>query len=269
MSTLRSPLGTLNEFKSSSDRLRGHRVDYRYDSRFLDYAANTSDYSARAVIASLKPLGPINSVVDVGCARGTWLRAWSEAGAREICGVDGDYAATNSLIIDRRNFVSADLASGFDLGRQFDLVQSLEVAEHLPQAASSRFIAALVRHSRGLVMFSAAPPGQGGEHHINEQPYEFWRELFRAHGYSAVDYVRPRVAKDQLLSFWYRHNVMLYVSDDVMRCLPEEVRETVVPDGEPIDDVAPLLFKIRKRIVRGLPQFAVMGLARFKAYFHS
>lgn len=244
-------------------------MNYRYDSRFLDYAANTSDYSARAVIARLKTLGPITSVLDVGCARGTWLRAWSEAGAAEICGVDGDYAATNSLMVDRRYFVSADLATGFNLGRQFDLVQSLEVAEHLPHAASSLFIAALVRHSRGLVLFSAAPPGQGGEHHINEQPYEFWRNLFRTHGYSAVDYVRPGVAKDQSLSFWYRYNMMLYVSDDVVPCLPEEVRGAVVPDGEPINDVAPLLFKIRRRIVHSLPQFAVMGLARFKAHFHS
>jgi hypothetical protein len=34
-----------------------------------------------------------------------------------------------------------------------------------------------------MVLFSAAPPGQGGEHHVNERTYEFWRGLFARHGY--------------------------------------------------------------------------------------
>ena len=33
------------------------------------------------------------------------------------------------------------------------------------------------------VIFTAALPGQGGTHHVNEQPHEFWDELFRACGY--------------------------------------------------------------------------------------
>ena len=242
---------------------------YRYDDRFLDYAANTSDYSARKVISLLQLLGPINSVLDVGCARGTWLRAWSQSGANEICGVDGHYADTAPLLIDRSRFVSADLTAELKLGRQFDLVQSLEVGEHLPKSVSGAFVASLVRHSRGLVLFSAAPPGQGGEHHINEQPYDYWRNLFRAWDYRAVDWVRPGLAKDRKVSFWYRYNVILYVSNQMITRLPEAIRQCAVPDGQPIADVAPLLFKIRKRVVRPLPRSAIMGLARIKAHFYS
>jgi Methyltransferase domain len=242
---------------------------YRYDDRFLDYAANTSDYAARKVIAALQVLGPIDSILDIGCARGTWLRAWSQAGASEICGVDGHYADTGSLLIDRRHFVPTDLTAELKLGRQFDLVESLEVAEHLPESASGAFVASLVHHSRGLVLFSAAPPGQGGEHHINEQPYDYWRNHFRAWGYRAVDWVRPRLAGDRMVSFWYRYNVMLYVSDQLMSRLPDEVRQRAVPNDKPIADIAPLLFKIRKRVVRPLPRSAIMGLARIKAHFHS
>lgn len=128
---------------------------YRYDGRFLDYAANTSAVSARKVIAVLRAVGPIDSVLDVGCARGTWLQEWSRAGASEILGVDGAYADNESLLIDRARFMAADLAAGFDLGRQFDLVQSLEVAEHLPASASAGFVACLVRHSRG---WCCSPP---------------------------------------------------------------------------------------------------------------
>jgi hypothetical protein len=249
--------------------VEGLTLAYRYDNRFLDYATRTSDYAARRVIAVLKVLGPIRSVLDVGCARGTWLRAWSECGAVELCGVDGEYANTNSLLIDRHQFVSADLATGFHLSRQFDLVQSLEVAEHLPRDASRTFIASLTEHSRGLVLFSAAPPGQGGENHINEQPYDDWRELFRTYGYHAVDCVRPRLAEDPAVSYWYRYNVLLYVSAAMMPLLPSEFHRCVVRDNKPIDDVAPLLFKIRKSAIRRLPRFAIRGLARVKAHFHS
>lgn len=245
------------------------RMTYRYDDRFLDYAANTSATSARKVIAALQAVGPIDSVLDVGCARGTWLREWSKAGASDILGVDGAYANNNSLLIDRARFVAADLTAGFDLGRQFDLVQSLEVAEHLPATASAIFVAALVRHSRGLVLFSAAPPGQGGEHHINERPYDYWRGLFRTCGYRAVDWIRPQVARDKEVSSWYRYNVLMYVSERMVARLPDHVRARVVPDDEPIADISPPLFRMRKRIVRTLPQSAIMALARLKAHFYS
>ena len=269
----RAPDPAKNELENGGDAGLGmsepSNAAYRYDGRFLDYAANTSAASARKVIAVLRAVGPIDSVLDVGCARGTWLQEWSRAGVGDIQGVDGAYADDASLLIDRARFMAADLAAGFDLGRAFDLVQSLEVAEHLPASASAAFVACLVRHSRGLVLFSAAPPGQGGEHHVNERPYDFWRGHFRARGYRAVDWIRPRIARDKEVSFWYRYNVMLYVSEGMAPRLPDDVRACIVPEGQPIADLSPPLFRVRKRIVRALPPSAVMGLARIKARFYS
>lgn len=244
-------------------------MTYRYDDRFLDYAANTSATSARKVIAALRAVGPIDSVLDVGCARGTWLREWSKAGASDILGVDGVYADNDSLLIDRARFVAADLTTRFHLGRRFDLVQSLEVAEHLPTVASATFIASLARHSRGLVLFSAAPPGQGGENHVNERPYDYWRGLFRACGYRAVDWIRPQIAPDKEVSYWYRYNLLLYVSERMVARLPDNVQACVVPHDQPIADISPPLFRMRKRIVRALPQPAIIALARIKAHFYS
>ena len=63
----------------------------------------------------------------------------------------------------------SNLANPVDLGRKFDLVQSLEVGEHLPKSAADTFVETLVKHG-DVVLFSAASVGQGGHDHINEQP---------------------------------------------------------------------------------------------------
>jgi SAM-dependent methyltransferase len=244
-------------------------MTYRYDRRFYETNVRLNAPSAGRIIAALLTVQPIDSVLDVGCARGAWLREWARAGIKDFHGMDGLYAGESHLMIDQDHFTRADLASGFDLRRQFDLVQSLEVAEHLPGHASAAFIEALVRHSRGLVLFSAAPPGQGGENHVNEQSYDFWRDHFRAHGYHAVDWIRPQFVGDQEIAYWYRYNIMLYVSEPMLERLPEPVRRHKVPDDEPIADISLLLFRVRKRIVLVMPHPVIKGLSRIKTQFYS
>ena len=96
-----------------------------------------------------------------------------------MTGVDGPYVDRCKLLIDAGDFHAADLAAPIDLGRQFDLVQSLEVAEHLPAAKAEQFVETLTAHG-SRILFSAAVPGQGGENHINEQLPDYWRALPKA-----------------------------------------------------------------------------------------
>ena len=53
------------------------------------------------------------------------VRARRMAG-KSVLGVDGHYIDRTRLLIDSSDFYAADLAAPIDLGRQFDLVQSLE-----------------------------------------------------------------------------------------------------------------------------------------------
>lgn len=68
----------------------------------------------------------------------------------------------------------------------FHLVTCLEMAEHLPEEAAPVLIETIARHLEigGLLIFSAAPPGQHGEHHINLKPAHWWRSLLFEHGIS-------------------------------------------------------------------------------------
>ena len=85
--------------------------------------------------------------------------------------------------------------SASEVGQNLRLVQSLEVAEHLPASAAEQFVDNLVAHS-AVVLFSAATLGQGGEHHVNERPYSYWRDLFSDRGYLMFDLIRPFVIEN-------------------------------------------------------------------------
>ncbi|MGA8277472.1 MAG: methyltransferase domain-containing protein [Rhodanobacteraceae bacterium] len=240
-------------------------MEHVYDGRFMHYTDRGSRYSAQALIRLLSETLPIASVLDIGCARGAWLQAWREAGVEDVFGVDGDYVDQSALQIPPARFSAADLAGPIDLERRFDLVQSLEVAEHVRAGAADGFVENIVQHSRGLVLFSAAPPGQGGEFHVNEQPYDYWRRKFAARGFAAFDWVRPLIADDRRISFWYRYNTLLYVHEDKIGSLPERVRMTRV-DSTGVADITPAWFRLRKLLVRHLPHAAQHALARSKAH---
>jgi SAM-dependent methyltransferase len=236
-----------------------------YDQKFIQYAATSSRYGAARVIPVVLSALEIDSVLDVGCAGGGWLSEWSKAGVADVFGIDGAYVDPADLEIERERFMSADLAKPFELGRTFDLVQSLEVAEHIDEKAAEIFVLNLVRHAGRYILFSAAVPGQGGEHHVNEQPYDFWRKRFADHGFAAYDFVRPRIAADSRISFWYRYNILLFAREDHAAHLDTTVTATRIPDNRPVPDISSAWFKLRKNIVGSLSAKNRDRLARLKA----
>jgi SAM-dependent methyltransferase len=236
---------------------------HEYGPDFYRFLASFAVRSARRIIPRLTGVLPIRSVVDFGCGQGAWLRAWTDAGAT-VVGVDGPYVDSGHLLIDPSEFCAADLAAPIDLRRQFDLVQSLEVAEHLPATKAEQFVATLTAHG-SRILFSAAVPGQGGENHINEQPPDYWRALFRERGYAAFDYLRPLVCNDPAIARWYRFNTILYIRDDLVSRLPLPVRRSQVPDAQPLDDYWPVAYRLRNAVVRRLPTGVVDRVARINA----
>jgi SAM-dependent methyltransferase len=234
-----------------------------YDRTFFDYLSAGALRSARRVLPLIREHLSVRSVLDVGCGQGAWLSVWQELGTPSVLGIDGDYVDRDRLLIGTDCFEARDLATGFDLGRRFDLAQSLEVAEHLPARSAATFVASLVRHS-DLILFSAAPKGQGGDHHINEQSYEYWRGLFRGLGYRPIDLVRDAIKGDDLIEPWYRYNTLLYASAPGFASLPTAVQARAIPDDQRIRDVSPPLYRLRKRIIATLSVPAVTRLAKWK-----
>jgi SAM-dependent methyltransferase len=184
-----------------------------YDEGFFAGHVEQSLRSARAVVPVIDRLFGPRSVVDVGCGLGAWLRAFSEVGIKQICGIDGDYVNRQNLLIPRAKFIPQDLSQPFEIPGRYDLAMSLEVAEHLSEEAGARLIHRLTQ-AAPLVMFSAAVPGQRGSHHINERWPAYWRSLFANQGFSLFDPIRPLIRDDSSVRWWYRQNLLLFASPE-------------------------------------------------------
>ena len=126
-----------------------------YGDSFFEYVNSGSTRSAHGLLPVLTRALTVGSVLDAGCGQGAWLSVWRELGVEDVIGIDGDYVRRDKLLIPGERFIAADLARGFDVGRKFDLVQSLEVAEHLPAAKAESFVESIVAHGN-MVLFSAA-----------------------------------------------------------------------------------------------------------------
>ncbi|MDQ3937859.1 MAG: glycosyltransferase [Chloroflexota bacterium] len=183
-----------------------------YGSNFFERFREGSRRSARAVVPLVLDLVGPRSVVDVGCGMATWLAVFRELGVEDVLGIDGDYVDRGGLEIPVERFVAADLERPPVFDRRFDLVMSLEVAEHLSPEHADAFVDLLTRLGPA-VLFSAAIPGQGGVRHLNEQWPEYWAELFRRRGYVPVDCVRPRVWRNPDVEFWYAQNILMFAAE--------------------------------------------------------
>jgi SAM-dependent methyltransferase len=184
-----------------------------YTSEFFAVQRAQARSAAEVVVPLVLELARPASVVDVGCGTGTWLAVFREHGVDDVVGVDGAYVDADDLEIPRDRFVARDLAAPLTLERRFDLVVSLEVAEHLPAASAPTFVGGLTALGP-VVLFSAAIPGQGGTSHVNEQWPLYWAALFRERGYVHVDCLRRRLWHDEAVAPWYAQNALFYVARD-------------------------------------------------------
>lgn len=162
-------------------KLRRHWLRARGNSIFVEeWEMGMCSLRPIAVLETVLERFAPRSVLDVGCGTGGSLSFFLEKGI-DAMGIEG-----SALAISKNRNASRvrrhDLEVPLDLGRRFDLVWSFEVAEHLRPEKAATFLDSLTRHS-DLVVMSAAPKGQGGDGHFNEQPPEYWIGLMAARGF--------------------------------------------------------------------------------------
>lgn len=208
-----------------------------YDDNFHSSHRDVSNWSAQVVIPMIQELVEPKSVLDVGCGIGSWASVWHSRGV-DVTGVDGEYVNQDLLEIPRDRFIPHDLAAPLNLGRKFDLVTSFEVAEHLPDTSAESFVQSLIRHSTGVIVFSAAVPKQGGTGHINEQWPSYWARFFENNGYRAYDPFRAKIWHNNQVAWWYRQNILIFAEAG------HSIEAKLPALSGPLDVVHPALFSM-------------------------
>jgi hypothetical protein len=199
---------------------------------------------------------------------GGWLAVFREHSIDDVVGLDGDYVDKSLLLIPAHCFIETDLSRGIVLDREFDVAICLEVAEHLPPQSAELLIRSLSKLSRRVV-FSAAIPGQGGTHHVNEQWPTYWMECFHRQGYQLVDCFRKRIWDNRNIACCYRQNMFLFVkqSDQPAISALKDCGEDSV--GLPLCVVHPEVFHhalsrqpTLRPLIRALPAALSMALRK-------
>jgi len=129
----------------------------------------------------------IRSMIDVGCGLGAMIDLAQSKGLF-VWGIDGDPQIEHQLIVHH------DYTTGPFRSVPHDLIWCVEFVEHVEAIYQENYLATF---ADGRVLFlTAAYPGQGGYHHVNEQPMDYWIDLLTAHGW----------ALDQEVTDWVHEN---------------------------------------------------------------
>ena len=190
-----------------------------YTNRYYRDLRDGARRSAEVIVPLVLQLVRPRSVIDIGCGLGTWLSVFREHGVEDVWGVDGDHVERAKLEVEAERFHAVDLREPLRMDREFDLVLSLEVAEHLPPECAKTFVGSLVGLGP-LVLFSAAAPHQGGKHHINEQWPDYWAELFRKSNYVPVDCLRRKIWDNENVDWWYAQNILMFAEQEYLKGQP-------------------------------------------------
>lgn len=235
-----------------------------YNKKFYQTRNEDTKYSAETVLSILiEKIPKIGSAVDVGCGVGTWLNELKKVGVTNIQGYDGEWVDVNMLTIPKNNFTAVNLNEKLPNNKKFDLAISLEVAEHLPEAYAKEFVKTITSLSE-FVLFSAAIPNQGGDHHVNEQWPDYWVDLFNENDYEVFDFIRPQIWQNTNIPFWYQQNILFFAKKNRV----SEIKADMVSNNKALRMVHPdlLAYQVSKTKVGIKGSFKYLWQA-IKNYF--
>ena len=147
-----------------SKHLGGHNNKTWHDSGALEYLKN----EVKA-----------ETMLDIGCGPGGQIRAAQKLGLK-VQGVDGDPTFKDHPDIYIHDYAVGPLKTKHipNLPRKgyFDIGWSVEFLEHVDAEYIDNYMATFAACKYMVV--THARPGQGGYHHVNEQHFNYWRDVF-------------------------------------------------------------------------------------------
>ena len=140
------------------------------EEQWLERLEPMDPWNRRLFMGILALFGVPATYLDIGCGTGAMIEIARYLGINAL-GIDKIAKPPN----EKHN-----LATPLLLGKKYNLVTSLEVAEHIPEMNAGVFCNNIAHHmaDQGILVFSSAPPGQEGEGHVHLKPGSYWRTMF-------------------------------------------------------------------------------------------
>jgi cyclopropane fatty-acyl-phospholipid synthase-like methyltransferase len=130
----------------------------------------------------------IQSVIDIGCGPAGMVEYMRSKGVDAI-GIDGDPELPKKDYVIVHDYTLGPL----ELDKKFDLAYSTEFLEHVYEEFIPNFLPSFQKAK--YVFCSAAPEGQGGHHHVNENSKEYWIEKFDSYGFTYLKEDSDEISK--------------------------------------------------------------------------
>lgn len=166
----------------------------------------------------LLSLAPRNSL-EFGCGLGLYSSYLHKMAGTKAIGIEPQ-AMPNSIFSGTPTGWPKQLADDFTsngttacreaLGK-FDLVFSLEVAEHIPRERHDRVLDLLAQHAGGFLVFGAARLGQVGHGHISLRSPGAWTAELTKRGFTLLPKT-TKALKNEAVNRNYRANTRVYAA---------------------------------------------------------
>ena len=189
----------------------GDRTHWTAEEHLARYGPNFNNGMAEYITQALKPA----SVLEFGCGLGLYCHFLkAELDIEKVVGIEPERMGGVFDAPDGPMQIAIDLFSEKHpqpLDQKFDLVMSIEVAEHIPRKQHDFLFDFLVSHTSNWIVFSGARIGQGGHGHIAERHEDDWKSEFVKRGLIFQDELTRniRLACDNK-NINHRQNLMVF-----------------------------------------------------------
>ena len=207
----------------------GERTYWTAEEHLARYGPNFNSGMAEYIAHTLKP----ESSLEFGCGLGLYCHFLkTRLGLDMVYGIEPEPMGGVFDSPDGPTQLAIDIFSDKHpelLNRKFDLVMSIEVAEHIPREHHDFLFDFLVSHTSNWIVFSGARVGQGGHGHISERDEEDWKSEFLKRGMVFQDALTQhiRLACNEK-NINHRKNVMVFRRPEGYKKL-DSVEETAQP----------------------------------------
>ena len=147
------------------------------------------------------------SLCELGCGTGAFSAPF--VNDKDVLGIDFSVGATEVHYLGK-NFLSGDLSKPLNLGKEFDLVLSLEVWEHLMPQVEEQYLENIFALKPKTLILSCAIPGQVGRHHYLPHTHVEANAICAQFGYTPDEELTSKFRKIKSLAKFYRANTFVY-----------------------------------------------------------